>query len=74
MKRSFNSDKIFDAVNVIIVIFLFFVFIWPLWFVLIASVSDPNLVYLGKVLLWPRGVYAGRIRKDTGLQGDLDGI
>ena len=45
-------------------IFLFFVglvltaavviTIYPLWYVLIASVSDPNLVYSGEVLLLPR--------------------
>lgn len=31
------------------------VFVWPLWFVVIASFSDPNQVALGKVLIWPKG-------------------
>jgi len=32
------------------------VFLWPLWFVLIASFSDSNATNLGKVILWPVGV------------------
>lgn len=49
------SDKVFDAVNLCIMIVLLVIFIWPLWFVVIASVSDPNSVLLGKVLIWPKG-------------------
>ena len=48
------SDKVFDAVNVIIMIVLLAVFIWPLWFVMIASISDPSAVTTGKVFLLPK--------------------
>ena len=41
MKRSY-SDKIFDIVNIGIMIVLLIVFVWPLWFVFIASISEPN--------------------------------
>lgn len=54
MKRNY-SDKIFDAVNLCIMLILLILFMWPLWFVVIASVSDPNSVLLGKVLIWPKG-------------------
>lgn len=54
MKRSY-SDKIFDVANVIIMLILFFVFSWPLWFVVIASFSDPDALNRGEVLLWPVG-------------------
>lgn len=47
------EDKIFDVVNVVVMLILLVIFAWPLWFVLIASVSDPNAVWNGKVLLWP---------------------
>ena len=30
--------------------------IYPLYFIVIASISDPNQVYEGNVWLWPRGV------------------
>ena len=37
-------------------IILLFIFVWPLWFVVIASFSDPNQVWMGKVVLWPKGI------------------
>ncbi len=52
--RRFNSDKLFDVVNVLIMLVLLVVFTWPLWFVLIASISDPILVMSGEVLLIPK--------------------
>lgn len=51
--RYISSDKIFDIVNLLGMLVLLVVFAWPLWFVVIASVSDPNEVWLGNVvLLW----------------------
>ena len=49
------SDRIFDIVNVIVMLILLVIFVWPLWFVVIASVSNPNEVWLGNVILWPKG-------------------
>lgn len=53
-KKSYN-DKIFDIVNILIMCVLLVIFIWPLWFVVIASLSEPNEVWLGNVILWPKG-------------------
>lgn len=50
------ANKVFDVVNIIIMVFLIFVFVWPLIFVLSASVSDPAAVTLGQVWLLPRGM------------------
>ncbi|MBQ8233735.1 MAG: carbohydrate ABC transporter permease [Lachnospiraceae bacterium] len=55
IKQSY-SDKIFDIVNVTIMLVLLIIFAWPLWFVLIASFSDPNEVWLGNVLLLPKKI------------------
>lgn len=55
MKRSY-SDKIFDIVNISIMIVLLIVFVWPLWFVFIASISEPNAVLRGEVLLLPKQI------------------
>ena len=52
MKRS-RSNLIFDTVNMIIMLLVLVIMIYPIWFVLIASFSDPNAVSLGKVILWP---------------------
>lgn len=49
------SNKAFDIVNILIMTFLTFVFVWPLIFVLSASVSDPATVTLGQVWLMPKG-------------------
>lgn len=54
-KKKINSDQVFDAVNLLIMILLFVIFIWPLWFVIIASFSDPYAVWRGSVVLWPQG-------------------
>ena len=53
-ERRFKSDKVFDVANVIIMLVLLVIFAWPLWFVLIASISDPILVMSGKVLIIPK--------------------
>ena len=50
-----QGDKIFDWTNLLIMITLLVVFLWPVWFVLIASVSDPQEVSLGNVLAIPKG-------------------
>jgi len=53
--RQSRQDRIFDVINISLMFLLLFVFIWPLWFVLIASLSDPMRVLNGEVLIWPAG-------------------
>lgn len=54
MKKTL-SDRVFDVCNVMIMIVLLIIFLWPLWFVVIAAVSDPKLVLSGEVLVFPKG-------------------
>ena len=54
MKRR-GSDKIFDIVNITILSVLLVIMAYPIYFVLIASVSDPTYVNSGAFLLWPKG-------------------
>ena len=54
MKKSF-SDRVFSAFDILLMLALLVVFLWPLWFVIIASFSDPKMVNLGEVLLLPKG-------------------
>lgn len=49
------KDRAFDIANIIIMIVLLFIFAWPLWFVVISSLSDPYEVWNGNVLLWIKG-------------------
>ena len=54
IKKSY-SDRVFDIVNIIIMLALLVIFLWPLWFVVIASFSNPNEVWNGNVILLPKG-------------------
>lgn len=51
-----RSDVLFDTVTVIILVFLLIITAYPIWFVLIASISDPVKVNIGEVVLWPKGI------------------
>ena len=51
-----GSDRRFDVINTVVMVVMLFVFVWPLWFVVIASVSDPNEVWNGNVILFPKGI------------------
>ncbi|MDF2958715.1 MAG: binding-protein-dependent transport system inner rane component [Paenibacillus sp.] len=53
---STRHDKWFDIFNYFILTVLIVIVIYPLYFVLIASFSDPNLTNSGQVLLFPKGI------------------
>ena len=48
------GDKVFDICNMIFWIIFLIIIIYPLWLIIIASVSDPDAVIAGEVLLWPK--------------------
>lgn len=50
-----KSDAVFDVANILIMGILLFIFVWPLWFVVISSFSDPYEVWKGNVLIWIKG-------------------
>ena len=52
MKRT-RGDVIFDAINVLIMFLFAMIVIYPLYLVLISSVSDPRAVVRGDVLFYP---------------------
>ncbi len=54
-KKQSKGDKVFDVINHIILITLLIAVLYPLYFIVIASVSDPNAVSNGNVWLWPKG-------------------
>lgn len=51
-----TGDRVFNAVNLLLMLAIVLVVAYPLYFIIIASVSDPVLVNSGQVLLYPRGV------------------
>jgi putative aldouronate transport system permease protein len=52
IKESF-TDKIFDITNKVFVTLLILVILYPLIYIISASISDPNVVNSGKMWLWP---------------------
>ena len=55
LRQMKGSDLAFELLIYFIGILVFFIAIYPMWFVLIASFSDPGMVTNGKVWFWPRG-------------------
>ena len=51
--RETGRDRLFNAVNIVFWIVVLFIVLYPLWLILIASVSDPDAVLQAKVLLLP---------------------
>ncbi|MCR4622717.1 MAG: carbohydrate ABC transporter permease [Clostridiales bacterium] len=54
LKRT-RGDVIYDTIIFIILTFIFFIVAYPLYFVIISSISDPIEVSAGKVVLTPVG-------------------
>lgn len=51
-----NSEKVVDAGINIILILIGIASIYPIWFVLIASISSPNAIAMGQVTMLPKGL------------------
>lgn len=54
--RRSKEDVIFDAVLFIILTLIFVIVAYPLYFIIISSVSDPKAVAGGKVIFYPIGL------------------
>jgi putative aldouronate transport system permease protein len=48
-----NTDKIFDHCNMLFWILILVAILYPLWLIIVASLSDPDAIMMGKVFLWP---------------------
>jgi putative aldouronate transport system permease protein len=51
-----KEDKIFDVVNTIFLSLICLAVLYPLYFVIIASISNPNMVYNGEVWFFPKEI------------------
>lgn len=68
--REAFPDRVFNVINLIIMFLMIFIYIWPLWFVVIASFSDPMQVQLGNVLFTPIG-FSVASYKEMFLHGEI---
>jgi putative aldouronate transport system permease protein len=48
-----NTDKIFDSCNNLIWCLILIAVLYPLWLIVVASLSDPDAILRGEVFLWP---------------------
>lgn len=55
IRESFG-DRLFNVINIVLLILITIPILYPLYFILIASISDPSLVSTGQVLLLPKGI------------------
>ncbi|MDR1788258.1 MAG: carbohydrate ABC transporter permease [Treponema sp.] len=53
------ADRVFNAVNAAIMTVVCVIVAYPLYFVLVASFTDPNVVNQGRVLFWPVKLFLG---------------
>ena len=62
-------DRVFDVCNVIFMALIILIMAYPLYFTIIASISDPNEVALGNILFVPHGftleAYENVFRNDS---------
>ena len=50
------QDRLFHIFNQILFVIILFIVIYPLYFIVIASFSDPSAVLNGEVVFWPKDV------------------
>lgn len=55
IKRN-RGDLIFDITNYIVLTIAMLLVLYPLYFILIASISNPDAIYEGRVYLWPKEI------------------
>lgn len=54
--KASTDDKIFNLISHTILTVLLLIMLYPIYFVVIASFSDPSLVGTGQIILYPKGI------------------
>lgn len=62
MKES-KSDMIFNIINSTVLFIMFVVVLYPILYIVSASISNPDLVNQGKVILFPKGIQLDGYRR-----------
>ena len=52
--RKTKADRLFDHFNIVLWVIILAIIIYPLWLIIIASLSDPDSLLMGEVLIWPK--------------------
>lgn len=67
------GDKVFDVVNTLLLVVIFLIILYPLYYIVIASFSDPDLVLTGRIFLLPKGFQLESYKKVFGNGEIMDG-
>ena len=51
------GDRVFNIVNAIVMTLITIAIVYPLYYVLLASITDPTVVNTGKLLLYPEAPF-----------------
>ena len=71
--RTSREDAIFNVITTILLILACLVVLYPLYFVVIASISNPDYVLAGEVVLYPKDVTFSGYRKIFKFENLLNG-
>jgi putative aldouronate transport system permease protein len=78
MRRRSKEDLIFDIANVVMLTLAFILVVYPLYFIVIASISNPDKIYAGQVTIFPADItfdgYARIFKSDMIWRGYLNSI
>ncbi len=55
--RATHADKVFDKLNMALMGIIGLLIVYPLYYVFVASFTDPNVVSTGTLLLYPKELY-----------------
>lgn len=55
-QRKYKSDYVFSICNILIMTIILIVVAYPLYFVIIASISSPSQVAMGNIILYPKDI------------------
>lgn len=76
--RETKRDRIFNFFNGLILTVVFLLCLYPLWFIIVASISNPDLINAGKVWLIPQDVsldgYKALFADDSVVRGYINTI
>jgi len=61
--RRTNSDLIIDIANIVLLIIIMILTVYPIYFIIIASFSDPNDVNMGRTWLFPVQIFTGGYKR-----------
>lgn len=62
-KKKYGNDTVFNIINGFIMVVVCIFIAYPLWYVFMASFTDPTIVNSGKLLLLPEKIFLGGYKK-----------